>query len=108
MRTVASRLLISTLLLFQSVSPLSADFPYPAPPADVDPNSYHKYMFLPPDAPLPNDFSSNYWKFTSDRSADPVRNSKQELYGVMGASIDRAWRFNTGRPDVVVGIRGRG
>src|SRR4030095_16647470 len=104
MRTVTSRLLISGFLLFQSVTPVFSDFPYPAPPANVDPNSYDKYMFLPPDAPLPNDFSSNYWKFTSDRSADPVRNNKQELFGVMGASVDRAWRFTTGRPDVVVAI----
>src|SRR5262245_27451756 len=33
-----------------------------------------------------------------------VRNNPQELYGVMGASVDKAWKISTGRPDVVIAI----
>src|SRR6185369_6504989 len=100
------RVLLTVLLLFNGVCPLWAEFPFPPPPPGVDPNSYHLYMFLPPGARLPNDFSGggNYWKFTSDRTADLLRYSQQELFGVMGASVDKAWQISTGRPDVVVAV----
>src|SRR5262245_54948657 len=102
----AGRLLLSILLLINGVFPVCADFPYPAAPPGVDPNSYHLYMFRPSGTPLPNDFTGggNYWKFTRDRTSGLARFSQQELFGVMGASVDKAWEISTGRPDVVVAI----
>jgi len=62
-------------------------------------------MFRPASLPLPNDFAGeNYWKLTSDRSPYAVRYSQQELLGVMGASVDKAWEISTGRPDVVIAV----
>jgi len=104
-RSIPARLVICALLLLNNVHALLADFPYPSPPSGVDPYSYHRYMFRPLNSPLPNDFSGgDYWKLTSDRSPYAVRYSQQELFGVMGASVDKAWEISTGRPDVVIAI----
>ncbi|MBI1926233.1 hypothetical protein HYR99_18540 [Candidatus Poribacteria bacterium] len=83
-----------------------ADMPYPAPPPGIDPYDYHLYLFLAPTSPLPNDFSGggNDWKLTSERTTSWVRFSKQELWGIMGASVDKAWQVSTGRPDVLMAV----
>src|SRR5437867_217378 len=98
--------LIVTLLIFNAVPPLLADFPYPAPPPGIDPYDYQLYLFLAPGTPLPSDFTAggNDWKLSSQRAPSLVSYSQQELFGVMGASVDTAWQISTGRPDVVIAI----
>ncbi|MEW5988408.1 MAG: S8 family serine peptidase [Chloroflexota bacterium] len=84
-----------------------ADSPYPLPPNGQDPYDYASYLFLGPDDPLPDDFANDDggWKYTSAQSPDPnINQAEWELYGVMGASVDLAWRKTTGRPDVVLAV----
>ncbi len=95
--------------------PAAAEFPYPAnprpclepPAADCIPaTDFSRYLFLPNSEPptVPNDFRDN-WKLTSQRTGDPVLdNNPQELFGIKGASVDRAWQVTTGRPDVLIAV----
>lgn len=92
-----------------------AEVPYPANPQpcagdDTDPpciaaTDFASYLFLPPGT-LPDDYvGGNVWKYTSLPSGDPqIDASAQELFGVSGASVDRAWQTTTGRPDVLIAV----
>lgn len=93
-----------------------AAMPYPPNPQPCgDPNldrpcfgatDFSRYLFLPATEPptVPNDFNDD-WKFTSGTTGDPTIDANpQELFGVRGASVDRAWQITTGRPDVVIAV----
>jgi len=98
--------LFTAVLLTNILLSVVADMPYPAPPPGVDPYDYHLYLFLDPDSDLPDDFNAggNNWKLTSERASSWVRFSKQELWGRMGASVDKAWQISTGRPDILIAV----
>ncbi|GIW42998.1 MAG: hypothetical protein KatS3mg077_0280 [Candidatus Binatia bacterium] len=95
-----------------------ADFPYPQNPHPcgkvaasencIPAREYSRYLFLPESSPpaLPNDFSGSLtWKLGSTQSGDSeVDSNPQELFGVTGSSVDRAWQISTGRPDVVIAV----
>ncbi|MBM3237666.1 hypothetical protein FJZ31_15355 [Candidatus Poribacteria bacterium] len=99
-------ILIVATLFWGVISPTIADMPYPGPPPGVDPYNYHLYLFLTLNSELPNDFSGggNDWKLTSAQTTSWLRFSKQELQGVMGVSVDKAWQISTGRPDVIIAV----
>ncbi|HVM45777.1 MAG TPA: S8 family serine peptidase, partial [Candidatus Thermoplasmatota archaeon] len=95
--------LVLALLLLPAAA---ATFPYPSPPAGVDPTDFAAYTFLPAGAPLPNDYAGgDVWKYSGERASDPaLREDPAELYGVTGMAVDRAWRITTGRPDVLIAV----
>ncbi len=83
-----------------------ADFPYPKPPPGTDPSAFGRYAFLPQKEPpeVPNDFNDD-WKLSSGKTGEAaIDSSPQELFGVRGASVDRAWQVTTGRPDVRISV----
>ncbi|MGH3582524.1 MAG: S8 family serine peptidase, partial [Mycobacterium sp.] len=98
-------------------APLLAAMPYPPNPlpcagSETDPpcipaTDFAQYLFLPATDPLtlPDDFGADNWKLTSEQTGDPsIDASPQELFGVKGASVDRAWQTTTGRPDVLIAV----
>jgi hypothetical protein len=96
----------------------AADMPYPSNPAPcpgsetdppcIDPTAFAQYLFLPATTPLtlPNDFAGgDAWKLTSAATGNAAIDANpQELFGVTGASVDRAWQTTTGRPDVLIAV----
>ena len=103
-----SSLLVVVLLVLPALA--RAEFPYPTcggplAPACTDPTDFASYMFLPTTNPptIPSDLSATNFRFSS--LVDPaVPASAQELFGVRGPSVDKAWQITTGRPDVVLAI----
>src|SRR5213594_1037396 len=101
---------LSALLLLLAPALARAEFPYPAcggslAPACTNPADYQSYLFLPTTDPptIPSDLSATNFRFSS--LVDPaVPATAQELFGVRGPSVDKAWQITTGRPDVVVAI----
>jgi hypothetical protein len=94
----------------------AAEMPYPSNPRPcagptpdatcIAATAFAEYLFLPATTPLtlPNDFNDD-WKITSESTGEPMIDaSAQELYGVKGASVDRAWQTTTGRPDVLIAV----
>ncbi len=84
-------------------------FPWPAPPAGVDPTQYQRYDHTPRQQPplRPANWSNGGadWKLTSARTTDPtVAMNPQELCGVEGNSVDQAWQVATGRPTTVIAV----
>ena len=102
-------ILMASLLLAQYVY---AEVPFPKAPSGVDVYAYQQYCKLKDESgnilPFPANYNRNkgeYWKYTSDRSGNSsIDNKAQELYGVMGMSVDKAWEITTGRPDVIIAI----
>jgi hypothetical protein len=102
-------LAVLSLLLAAPMS-ARAEFPYPTcggplAPACTNPADYASYLFLPTTNPptIPSDLSATNFRFSS--LVDPaVPATAQELFGVRGPSVDKAWQVTTGRPDVVVAI----
>ncbi|MCC6763419.1 MAG: VCBS repeat-containing protein [Deltaproteobacteria bacterium] len=102
----------SALLVAVLLAPLDAraEFPYPkcgGPLAAscTDPTDFASYLFLPTTVPptVPSDLDPNNFRFSS--LVDPaVPATAQELFGVRGPSVDKAWQVTTGRPDVVIAI----
>ena len=105
------------LAALSSAAPCWGEMPYPhtprpctapaTPPECVPATDYSRYLFLPSTTPLtlPNDFGTDNWKLTSQPTGDPAIDSNpQELFGVKGASVDRAWQVTTGRPDVLIAV----
>jgi hypothetical protein len=96
----------------------AAEMPYPSnprpcPAEGTDPecipsDAFAQYLFLPATTPLtlPNDFrGGDVWKLTSQATGEAaIDGSAQELFGVTGASVDRAWQTTTGRPDVLIAV----
>lgn len=99
---------LAAVLLFRG--PARAEFPYPTcggpqAPTCTNPADYQSYLFLPTTMPptIPSDLSATNFRFSS--LVDPaVPATAQELFGVRGPSVDKAWQVTTGRPDVVVAI----
>jgi len=87
-----------------------AEFPYPTcggaqAPGCTDAADYESYLFLPTTNPptIPSDLSATNFRFSS--LVDPaVPATPQELFGVRGPSVDKAWQVTTGRPDVVIAV----
>ena len=113
MRTYVAAVLLAGVALS---APLAlAEVPYPANPQpctgpDTDPpciaaTDFASYLFLPAGT-LPNDYQGgDVWKYSSGQSGNAaIDASAQELFGVTGASIDRAWQTTTGRPDVLIAV----
>lgn len=92
-----------------------AAVPYPANPRPCAPESsdpeciaatdFSRYLFLAPGV-LPDDYrGGSVWKYSSEPSGNAAIDANpQELFGVTGASVDRAWQTTTGRPDVVIAV----
>lgn len=105
--------LISALVLIATAAPVRAATPWPPPSPGQDPYRYEDYCRsgTPPDDYLPT--HGDYWKYTSQRSSNLYHLLlglflpdlyRRELEGVMGASVDEAWKVTTGRPDVVIAV----
>jgi hypothetical protein len=85
-------------------------FPWPAPPAGVNPEDYAAYAHTPTQFPplRPANWGGDY-KLTSARTSDPtIYQNPQELCGVEGNSVDKAWQVTTGRPTTVIAITDSG
>ena len=65
---------------------------------------------LPANFDCKNDFKlTDYAAQPGDEDYDPtVTNNPQELFGVKGASTNRAWEVTTGRPDTVIAVTDSG
>ena len=97
-------------------APAYAAVPYPGPGTGHDAYDYAGYLHLQPGAYPPNDITPDsgvYWRYSSkdactlygptDSRCSPVISADpQELHGVTGASVDKAWLTTTGRPDVII------
>ena len=81
---------VAALCLVVSVR---AEIPYPKSDSSMNPRDYSSYLFLG-EGMLPNDYSDaapDAWKYRP----------------ATGMNILGAWRFTTGRPDVVSGRAGQ-
>ena len=89
----------------------AADTPWPQHAPGQDPYKYEEYCFS---LQTPNDYSpadNDFWKYSGEKSNtlyqaligifNPTLD-RQELEGVMGAGVDKAWSITTGRPDVLI------
>ena len=86
---------------------------WPPAPAGTSPKDYAAYLHTPAATPpvRPANWADGGgdWKLTSSRSTDStVSQNPQELCGVEGNSVDKAWQVTTGRPDTVIGITDSG
>jgi hypothetical protein len=92
----------------------SGTVPWPAPLPGVDPEAYASYLHTSavggyPQRPANWSNGGGSWKLTSARSTDPqLSENPQELCGVEGNSVDKAWEISTGRPDTVIAITDSG
>jgi len=89
----------------------AADAPWPQRSPEQDPYKYEDYCFS---LQAPNDYiptDGDFWKYSGEESNSLYQAliglfnpelSHQELEGVMGASVDKAWSITTGRPDVLI------
>jgi hypothetical protein len=88
--------------------------PWPPAPEGVDPDNYAAYLHTQavggfPERPANWADGGGNWKLTSARTSDTnVSENPQELCGVEGNSVDKAWETTTGRPDTVVAITDSG
>ncbi len=88
--------------------------PWPPAPPGVNPEDYATYLRTHPVGGFP-ERPANWangggsWKLTSARSTNTeVSENPQELCGVEGNSVDKAWETTTGRPDTVIAITDSG
>ena len=84
--------------------------PWPTPPSGQDPYAYQQYLKANPTIDCnaattnaPNGFDCNDWHMTSKIDPNSPKTA-QELGGVMGPSIDKAWDVTTGRPDIHIAV----
>jgi len=80
----------ATTAVFSAVISVQAEVPYPKCDSSMNPRDYSQYLFLK-DGTLPNDYSDtagHAWKYKP----------------ATGMNILGAWRFTTGRPDVVSAV----
>jgi hypothetical protein len=87
--------------------------PWPPVPAGTNPEraaaSDHTPATSPPVRPSNWDDDGGSWKLTSARSTSPVlATNPQELCGVEGSSVDRAWQVSTGSPHTLLAITDSG
>ncbi|MEA2645532.1 MAG: hypothetical protein QOE92_615, partial [Chloroflexota bacterium] len=104
---VASATVLSALLW-----PVTAyaDYPWHGGGTPTNPYAYEDYLVANPPIDCravttnaPSDLDCNDWKVTSKKDAG-TPTTHQELGGVMGASLDRAWDVTTGRPDIHIAV----
>src|ERR1700752_1165193 len=103
---MSTRIPLTAFLLLALLLPgaARAEFPYPTcggplAPGCVGPADYESYLFLPTTMPptIPSDLSATNFRFSS--LVDPgVPATAQEVFGVRGPSVDKAWQMTTGRP----------
>ena len=91
----------------------AADAPWPQRSPEQDPYKYEDYCYS---QQLPDDYgpaSGDFWKYSGEESKTLYQTliglfnpdlNRQELEGVMGASVDKAWSVTTGRPDVLIAL----
>ncbi len=97
------RLAAATAVVLLGAAAAHAEFPYPSCGACPDPSDYKSYLFTPTTSPptLPSEVGA--YDYRASSLVDPsLPATPEELGGVAGMSIDRAWQLSTGRPDVVV------
>jgi len=108
---MSCRLSLAVFALLALVPTLArAEFPYPTcggpqAPSCTNVVDYQSYLFLPTTDPptLPSEVSATNFRYSS--LVDPaVPATAQELFGVRGPSVDKAWQITTGRPDVVIAV----
>jgi hypothetical protein len=92
-----------------SLLPLTAraDVPWPSSSGQPNPYAYQNYLRAPVDCNAavtnaPNDLDCNDWHRSGKR--DPQLTSAQELGGVIGPTVDKAWDVSTGRPDIHIAV----
>jgi hypothetical protein len=96
-----------------SITP-EGQFPWPATAPGTNPQDYAAYLHTKPVSGFPErpanwSNGGGNWKLTSARTTDPaVARNPQELCGVEGNSVDKAWETTTGRPDTVIAITDSG
>jgi hypothetical protein len=89
-------------------------FPWPKRPKGVPPTHFLRYdhtrRTAVPTRPSNWSDGGGDWKLTSARVAnDPtVSGNPQELCGVEGNSVDKAWETTTGRPSTVIAVTDSG
>jgi hypothetical protein len=90
-------------------------FPWPPAPAGVDPEQYAASALHTtavhgvPERPANWGNGGVSWKLTSARTTQAgVATNPQELCGVEGTSVDKAWEVSTGRPDTVIAVTDSG
>ena len=102
---VAATALMAVIVGVTGVTPAGADVPYPAPPAGTDPADYPAYTHVVGPEGLPEEYDHDDYKSSSKQSDNPaLRDHPQQLDGVIGPSLDRAWETTTGRPDVLIAV----
>jgi hypothetical protein len=118
----ATSILLAAVVATAGVVPAAvAEAPFPTPPAGGV-YDWADHLFLDSgdcsagnasDNQLPGNFDCERdWKYTDHREPagptdtyDPlVANNPQELFGVKGTGVNRAWEVSTGRPDVVIAV----
>jgi hypothetical protein len=126
MRLRRPAVLVPVLALVAGLAgPARATFPFPTRGSGSDPYDYSRLRIgngscdhpaagekRPPGSDLPANFDCrNNWKLTDyaaqpgDPDYDPaVASNPQELHGVKGAGVNRAWEVTTGRPDTVIAV----
>src|SRR2546427_5380699 len=116
----AAALVLAFVVLGIAVAPAGADFPFKGTGGDAsNAYAYQNYMYMTPAQFPPSDLGGDIWKYSSknacqiygnvNQSCDPsVTNNAQELHGVTGASIDKAWQTTTGRSDVIIAVHDSG
>ncbi|MGH2816862.1 MAG: S8 family serine peptidase [Actinomycetota bacterium] len=107
---------VTSAVVATLAAPAGARFPYPEPGGGQDPYAYQDYMAS---ADWPHDdIGGDRWKYESrtaceipghEQNCSPLTSENpQELFGVTGASVDKAWEETTGRPDVVIAVHDSG
>jgi hypothetical protein len=118
---VRLKLVFGLLAALAGLLPVTAfaDMPWPTSSGQSDPYAYQNYLYA--GAPgtgtgvidcnaattnAPNDLDCNDFKLSG--KVDPTVNSgvlsSQELGGVMGPTVDKAWDVTTGRPDIHIAV----
>ncbi|MHB8318471.1 MAG: S8 family serine peptidase [Acidimicrobiales bacterium] len=90
---------------------LTGTFPWPAPSSanHTSLTNDHNANVFPPVRPSNWLSAGGNWKLTSARSTNPsISSNPQELCGVMGGSVDKAWQTTTGSPTTVIAITDSG
>lgn len=105
MRSKLPRLFVALLTGLTLVPrPALADVPYPAPAPGQDPYAYHTYAFLSGGS-LPNENVKERLEYSCNPTGDPlIDGNPQELFGIKGPCVTKAWETTTGRPDVTIAV----
>jgi hypothetical protein len=98
-------LVIAPALLL--VNSLGAEMPYTTQGPPADPYDYAAYLFIDDgqnDLPATFDYQDTWWLTDYRGDEASIVYNPQELFGVRGMGVNRAWQVSTGRPDVTIAI----